>query len=667
MIRFFTRGMLIMLAFLYSQTYAQDQVLSKIGKMLQEKHYLHPQIDDAFSAGLWESYLQQLDPGRNIFLQSDIENLSKYKTSLDDEIKGRAAFAFYPEAIKCYAIRYEQAADLWRACLAKSIYPNSTDRIYPVQVYDTYPKDVEDQQKRWQQTLSITCLEKYNAVKLERKNSKVTDSVHKLTDVELQKVAREKVLKQKLQQLLRFKKKTDDVRLTDYLNAITLLVDPHTAYFSYSDKQAFDQSMANRFFGIGVQLREDENGVVIIQSIDPAGPCWKNGQLAVGDAIIGVGEDNGLQMVDVEGYGVMEATKYIRGKQGTSVQLKCRKSDGGVFTTSMVREEIKTEEAFASSALVKLKDKKIGYLNLPLFYDDFSGTDGAHCADDVERELKKLMKENIDGLVIDLRNNGGGSLGQVIKMTGLFIGTGPVVQVRDGNGRIQVLSSNRAEALYTGPLSVLVNELSASASEIFAAAIQDYQRGIIIGSQTLGKGTVQQTLGLGAEKDGAVKLTIQKFYRINGGSTQIRGITPDVQLPDAYALLNVREVDRPNAMDWDRIEESNFKKMDTKILDNQIDKRSQIVKSKKNWRVLNSKINSLSAQKADLKNGLLTGKYTKILEARNKINSELSSLTELPLKSWLLIYGAKPSLAPKLVKDPYLKEAVEIILRPEDK
>lgn len=651
---------LVLLAFSWSKVYAQDQVLSKVGQMLQEKHYLHPQIDDTFSANLWESYLQQLDPGKNVFLQRDIANLSKYRTSLDDEIKGCNAFAFYQEAIRCYTMRYEQAAGLWRAYLAKSINLNSTDRIYPTQVPDAYPENEQDQQKRWQKMLNLNYLEKYNQLKLERENGKVTDSIYKFTDVELQKVARTRVLKQKDQQLLRFRKKTPEVLLTDYLNAITFQVDPHTSYFSYSDKQAFDQSMANRFFGIGVQLREDESGNVIIQSIDPAGPCWKNGQLAVGDAIIGVGWVGA--MVDLEGSGVVEATKYIRGKQGTSVQVKCQRSDGSVFTTSVLREEIKTEESFASSALVKLKDKKIGYINLPLFYDDFSRTDGAHCADDVERELKKLMKENIDGLVIDLRNNGGGSLGQVIKMTGLFIGTGPVVQVRDGNGRIQVLASNRAEALYTGSLSVLVNELSASASEIFAAAIQDYQRGIIVGSQTLGKGTVQQTFGLGAEKDGAVKLTIQKFYRINGGSTQIRGVTPDVQLADTYALLNVREVDRPKAMDWDRIDESDFKRMSTKTLDDQISKYNQLLKSEKNWRVLDSKINYLSMQKNDLKKGLLIKEYVKVLEARNKINTELSSLTELPLTGRLLINGAKPSLAPKLAKDPYLKEAVKVIL-----
>ena len=394
-----TRSMfMIMLAFLYSQAYAQDQILYKIGQMLEQKHYLHPQIDDTFSSDLWESYLQQLDPGKNIFLQSDIESLKKYRTDLDDEIKGSSAFKFYPEAIKCYAMRYEQAAGLWRAWLAQPVYLNSTDSIYPIQDYNTYPKDVHDQQKRWQRALSATCFEKYNELKLEQKNSKVTDSIYKLTDVELQKVARGKVLKQKDQQLLRFKKKTDEVLLTDYLNAVTLNVDPHTSYFSYSDKQAFDQSMANRFFGIGVQLGEDENGDVIIKGIDPAGPCWKNGQLAVGDAIIGVGQGNGGQIVDVEGSGVMEATKHIRGKQGSSVQIKCRKTDGRVATAGIVREEIKTEEAFASSALVKLKDKKTGYINLPLFYDDFSRTDGAHCADDVERELKKLMSENIDGL-----------------------------------------------------------------------------------------------------------------------------------------------------------------------------------------------------------------------------------------------------------------------------
>lgn len=647
---------------IYNHSLAQDQVPYKIGQTLEQKHYLHPQINDTFSADLWESYLQQLDPGKIFFLQNDIDALEKYKINLDDEIKGRSDFSFNREAIKRYKSRYEQAAGLWRAYLSKPVIIRGNDSIYPLQKYKTYAKNAEDQEKRWQQALYALYIEKYNNLQSEKKNSKASDPLHKLSEIRIQQIAREKVLKQKEQQLLRLKAKSNEILLTDYLNAITRNVDPHTNYFSYSDKESFDQGMSNKFYGIGVQLHEDEDGSIIVQDIDQAGPCWKNGLLSIGDVILGVGQNGDGKLTDIDGYGVVETSKLIRGKQGSLVQIKCRKSDGKVITAAIIREEIKAEESFASSALVEQNNRKIGYINLPLFYDDFSNSNGAHCADDVERELKKLMAGHIDGLVIDLRNNGGGSVSQVIKMTGLFIGSGPVVQVRDGYGRIQVLSSNRPEALYNGPLTVLVNELSASASEIFAAAIQDYKRGIIIGSQTLGKGTVQQTLNIGSEKEDAIKLTVQKFYRITGGSTQIRGVTPDVQLPDIYALSNFRETDRPKAMDWDRIEESDFKSADTKNLDIQIAGENQSVNAGKNWPSLGAKIDDLVAQKAGVEKGLTVRQYVKILDKRSVLNRQISSLTTLTSTDYLLMSGAKPGLDLKLKKDPYLKEAVNALL-----
>jgi carboxyl-terminal processing protease len=271
---------------------------------------------------------------------------------------------------------------------------------------------------------------------------------------------------------------------------------------------------------------------------------------------VGQGRDGALK--DVEGMTVSEVVQLIRGDKGTVVRIGCRKADGRIVVVPLVREEMKIKATLARSAIIWKDGKKTGYINLPVFYDDFEHAEGAHCADDVAREVAGLQAENVNSIIIDLRNNGGGSLNQAIKMVGLFIGTGPVVQVRTGAGSGEVLSSSRAEPLYSGPLTILVNALSASASEIFAAAIQDYGRGIIIGSTTLGKGTVQSPWPLGVDKYGALKLTVQKFYRINGGSTQLKGVIPDIVFPDTYQTLKLREGDRPSALDWDRIQPADF-------------------------------------------------------------------------------------------------------------
>jgi carboxyl-terminal processing protease len=376
-------------------------------------------------------------------------------------------------------------------------------------------------------------------------------------------MAREIILKQHDRMLARFRSFNEDKLFTGYVNVITHYVDPHSDYFPPLDKKAFDQSMANRFFGIGAQLR-DVDGTVTIAGVDAGSPSWKSGQLAVNDQIVKVGQGTEGVMTDVVGMGLSDVVQLIRGDKGTTVRIGCRKTDGRLITVPLVREEIKPEETLARSAVIWKDGKKTGYIYLPVFYDDFTHADGAHCADDVAKEVTKLKAENVNSIIIDLRNNGGGSLTQVVKMLGLFIGKGPVVQVRMGPDQGQVLKSDLPEALYSGLLTVMVNELSASASEIFAAAIQDYGRGIIIGSTTFGKGTVQQTIPFTEEKYGAVKLTIQKFYRINGGSTQLKGVIPDIVLPDLYETLKIREGDKPSALGWDRISEADYKTNENK-------------------------------------------------------------------------------------------------------
>ncbi|MRG47934.1 tail-specific protease [Chitinophaga sp. SYP-B3965] len=532
-------------------TAERKKLLNMVGAMLEQKHYLTPVINDAFSREVWNTYINAIDIRKCIFLQADIDQLKAYQNYLDNEMHGDS-LKFFPEITQLYAKRYEETAVIYQQLLSKPFTFSKKDSI-GMEVTG-FPKDQSERVNRWRNYLKRITLEKM--IELQENNPGKKDA-------QLEQMAREIILKQHERMLARFRSFNEDKLFTGYVNVITHYVDPHSDYFPPLDKKAFDQSMANRFFGIGAQLK-DVDGTVTIAGVDAGSPSWKSGQLAVNDQIVKVGQGTDGAMTDVVGMGLSDVVQLIRGDKGTTVRIGCRKTDGRLITVPLVREEIKPEETLARSAVIWKDGKKTGYIYLPVFYDDFTHADGAHCADDVAKEVTKLKAENVNSIIIDLRNNGGGSLTQVIKMLGLFIGKGPVVQVRMGPDQGQVLKSDQPEALYSGPLTVMVNELSASASEIFAAAIQDYGRGIIIGSTTFGKGTVQTTIPFTEEKYGAVKLTIQKFYRINGGSTQLKGVIPDIVLPDLYETLKIREGDKPSALGWDRISEADYKAKENK-------------------------------------------------------------------------------------------------------
>jgi len=358
-------------------------------------------------------------------------------------------------------------------------------------------------------------------------------------------------------------------------------MDPHTEYFPPVEKRGFDEEMSGRFYGIGAQLKE-EDGAIKIASLITGSPAWKSGKVQINDEIKKVAQGSDTA-VDVAGYAVTDVVKLIRGSKGTDVRITFKKADGTLEVVSLIRDEIVQDETFARSSIIKTGDKKIGYIFLPEFYADFDRPDGNRCSADVANELIKLKKENVDGVILDLRNNGGGSLYEVVQMVGLFIKSGPVVQVKDRDGKPVTLSDNDQSVLYDGPLAVMVNELSASASEIFAAAIQDYKRGIIVGStSTYGKGTVQKNLPLGKPTDlfsgqtefGALKLTFEKFYRVNGGSTQLKGVTPDVILPDTYEYLKFREKDQTSALNWDQIPQASYQPENENINWEELEKKA---------------------------------------------------------------------------------------------
>ena len=543
----------------------KEKLLTAIGQLLAEEHYSPKPFDDTFSKQVFKKYLEELDGEKTLFLQSDINSFKKYETTIDDEIKGTSELDFTPAVDSIFDKRIPEVIAIYRELLAKPFIFDTNETLVTDATKQDYPVTKTDRKEKWRKHLKYMVLERYVDLIEQRSKSKV-DSITKQTDVQLEAEARTKVLKSTDRMYERIKiKLTPDERFNMFVNVITNLMDPHTDFFPPVEKRAFDEQMSGRFYGIGAQLQE-QDGNIKIMSLIPGGPAWKSGEIMANDVIVKVGQGEKDEQVDITGFDVSDAVKLIRGNKGTIVRLTLKKSDGTYKTISLQRDEIVQDETFARSVVVKEGNKKIGVISLPDFYADFERPNGAKCSEDVAKEIIKLKEEKVDGIIMDLRYNGGGSLYEVIQMVGLFIKGGPVVQVKDRDGKIVVMDDKDPGVLYDGPLAVMVNETSASASEIFAAAIQDYKRGVIVGStSTYGKGTVQRNVPLGKPLDffsgrsefGAVKLTFQKFYRVSGGSTQLKGVSSDIVLPDPYDYIKIREKDNPSALPWDEIKKAN--------------------------------------------------------------------------------------------------------------
>ena len=541
------------------------KLLSTIGHLLETEHYSPRKIDDDFSKDVFKEYLKALDPEKNIFLQSDIDALRVYETKLDDEIHGEAIL-FQPATSVIYEKRVIEARKVFENVI-QSPFDFSIDDSVLLDVDDKLaPANENDRYTYWHQILKYKTLDRFVNLTEEREKNKTKEKFVVKADSTLEREARASVKKEYLKRFERLEKTFDkEKRFELFLNTITGLMDPHTDYMAPVEKRSFTEQMSGTFYGIGAQLTQDDNGIKIA-SIQPGGAAWKSGQLVVNDVIVKVAQ-GAEEPVDVTGYETTDAVKLIRGNLGTEVRLTIRKPDGSYKVVALKREKIVLDEGFARSAIIQKGADKYGYILLPDFYADFEREDGARCARDVAKEVEKLKAENVKGIAIDVRYNGGGSLYEVVQMAGLFIDQGPMVQIRNKEGRSQTLSDEVPGTIYNGPLVVMVNEFSASASEIFAGAIQDYKRGIIMGStSTYGKGTVQRNVPFGKPLDdlgiqteyGAVKLTFQKFYRVTGSSTQRKGVVPDVILPDEYEFLKYREKDNESSLPWDEMERAKF-------------------------------------------------------------------------------------------------------------
>ncbi len=539
-------------------TEAQIRAEALVIRILTNYHYRKLKLDDSLSVAVYNKYLDDIDHNKLYFLASDVAKFDQYKTSFDD-------FLIRDELEVPYGIyntfrkRYQERSAYIQNLLSKpepfdftkeESLNTDTDKM-------TWAKSSAELDDTWRKYIKSEALDLKLAGKADTLALRTLRDRYKNRDRALARIRTEQVFQM-------------------YMNAYAESLDPHTNYLGPVSADRFKQDMSQSLEGIGALLREEDNYIKIVEVI-PGGPAFRGKQLKKEDRIMGVAQGDNTNFTDIVGWFVDDAVKLIKGPKGTIVRLQVLAANALPNTPPreirIVREKIKLEEQRAKSEMVTVdradKPMKIGVIDIPLFYRDFEGAqkrekEFSSTTRDVQTQIEQLRKDGAEGIVIDLRNNGGGSLTEAISLTGLFISKGPVVQVKESQGELEVQSDTDASIAYDGPLAVMVNRFSASASEIFAAAIQDYKRGVIVGEQTYGKGTVQTLVDLNrwvpkeTENLGEVKITVAKFYRINGSSTQMRGVTPDLNLPTAFKVDEYGESSQPSALPWDQIPSTRY-------------------------------------------------------------------------------------------------------------
>ncbi|MCP5101978.1 MAG: tail-specific protease [bacterium] len=541
-------------------------------------------IDNDFSQKALDEFLEVLDSNKRFLLQGDIQELRRYKNRVDDQFADGSTelMQFATSRIRK---RIRQVQGFYEELLAKPFDFTLDERFELNADNRGHPADMAEMKELWRKIAKYRALIRF--INLKKAEDKTPTGK---TDAQLEEKARKALAKSFKNIFDRLLQTYEKDALSLYLNSLVQVYDPHTVYFPPTDKETFEMRMSGSFEGIGALLGE-KDGYVNVARIIPGGPSWKQKQLQPGDAILKVGQGN-KEPEDIVGMRVQDAVKLIRGKKGTLVKLTIKRPEGDIVVIPILRDVVVLEETFARSAVLtdmegNAAGKKIGYIYLPGFYTDFNEKNGRNSTDDIRKELEKLIAKKVDGVILDLRNNSGGALQDAVRMSGLFIPEGPVVQVKDHRVGTRVLEDTDPETIYSGPLIVMVNTLSASASEILAAALQDYGRAVIVGSnQSFGKGTVQAMLNLDRylnrkpgddTKLGALTLTIQKFYRINGNSIQQKGVIPDVILPDRYSAIDIGERYLDHSLSWDTIPSADF----TKWPHHPVDRRGLAEKSGK--------------------------------------------------------------------------------------
>ncbi len=682
-------------------------LLDLITYVLQKGHYDPKDINDDFSAGVYKDFINGLDPLKRYFLASDIEEFSKYETEIDDQLKNKD-LSFFDLVYERFNERMEDV---------KKIYPEVLDKPFDFTVNETinvdydnlaYANSIKELKARWKQQLKFTTLSAYYDLVEDQKNREkgITSATDKEDEAdtsevsnnaktastdepfehksmsELEAKARE-TTKSSLDEYFDF---TKDLERKDYfsiyLNTIVEEFDPHTNYFAPPDKDRFDLRMSGKLEGIGARLQKKNDYITIIEIIS-GGPAWRSEKVEVGDVILKVKQEDEKDAVSIVGMRIDDAVKLIKGPKGTKVTLTIKNVDGTITDKVITRDVVELEETYAKSSLIDKGDRKFGLINLPQFYFDMENYKERNAATDVKKEILRLKEQGMEGLVLDLRDNGGGSLRTAVDIAGLFIKKGPVVQVAS-NGNKEVLEDKDSEIVWDGPLVILVNELSASASEILAAAMQDYKRAIILGSkQTYGKGTVQNVIDLNQwlrKNDlgdmGALKITSQKFYRVNGGSTQLEGVKSDVVMPDRYSYIDVGERDYDNPLPYDKIDAAKYDVWEGYIdYDETIQKSKERMAQNEQLKLIDEDARWIKARRDEKEVNLNYETYSAEIEQRKQETKRFDAIDEydnhltfesLPYETALMKKDTTLSEKRKrwhknLSKDMYIEEAVHVL------
>ena len=695
----------------------KDKLLLELLAFVIEKgHYNPAKIDDTFSKGVYKDYIAALDPSKRFFLQSDMEEFSKFETSIDDQILNKELTFFeltYTRLMK----RMEESKTYYKDALEKPIDYSKNEDLNTD--YDKMPfaKNAKELKERWRLQVKLSALSnlvdkqkleedyakdknktteenlaeykkslgtKYNA-SLEKK---FLDDLEKKkneapkTYQDLEKDARESSLKSLNDYFNFIKELNRNDWFSVYINSIATRFDPHTSYFAPEEKERFDVGISGKLEGIGARLQK-KNDFTEISELISGGPAWRGKELEAGDVILKVAQGAG-EPVDVVGMRLDDVVKKIKGPKGTEVRLTTKKTDGTIKVITIIRDEVEIEETYVKSSIIEKNGLKYGVINLPKFYINFEDKNSRDAGKDVALEVERLKKEGIQGIIMDVRDNGGGSLKTVVDIAGLFIDKGPIVQIKSAEGKKEVLYDRDEKIEWDGPLVIMINGFSASASEILAAAIQDYKRGIIIGSkQSYGKGTVQNVIDLnqfvrGSDMGdlGALKTTTQKFYRINGGSTQLEGVKSDIVMPDRYEYLKMGERDVDNAMPWDKIDAAEYNlwnqqtNFETAIENSKIrmieNKQFNLIDENAKWLDERNKQNVYSLQinkfKTEQKNLLeISKKYKSIADYKNSFQFTSLPYEEELMKTDVSLKEKREDWHENLSKDIYIEEAIHIL------
>lgn len=561
----------ILLTSLRSDQSAREKILLEtVMRAMNTMHFDPLPVNDAYSLKVFDNYLKTTDLFRKFFTQADITSLQVYKNDIDNQISA-GKFDFFDAANDLYYKRLEEASGYYLEALDKPMDFTVKEMVELDPDKTPWCADASGLREEWRKAVKYQVMIRiHQDLEIQEAAEKKKDTlVTPKTYTEIETAAISQVKKMYDDYFERLRKDTRADRFEDYLNSITTIYDPHSNYMAPAKKENFDISMTGKLEGIGAVLAQ-RSGLIQVEEIMPGSPSWKQGELKAGDMILKVAQGE-AEPVDVTSMRLDEAVRLVRGKKGTEVRLTVKKkATDDIVVIRIIRDVVEMEQTFARSAILNTPDgKKVGYLYLPRFYADFSNPfTGRFCSNDVRKEIEKLKTQGINALMFDLRNNGGGSLSDVVKMAGFFFESGPVVQVKDKIEGLNVLNDTDPRIDYDGPVVVMVNTGSASASEIFASAMQDYKRAVIIGSPTtFGKGTVQRLYELdqmlatapeGVKPMGTLKLTTQKFYRINGGATQLKGVVPDIVLPDPWMYLETGERDLDNPMAWSQIKPAGY-------------------------------------------------------------------------------------------------------------